>query len=272
MLHNTSVVYSEIMTIALAALLSILEGITEFLPVSSTGHLILASTVLGIPQTDTVKSFELFIQLGAILAVLALYYQRILHDRKIWKPVALAFLPTGIIGLTLYTLIKSFLLGNPWVTIIALGIGGLVLIIFERWYPGAKKHTSSQETGHMNISPIQALWIGIGQSVAIIPGISRSAATIVTGMMTGLSRTQAVEFSFFLAIPTMVFATGYDLLKTVNQMSIADLPVFAVGFVGSFLTAWVTIRWFLRYVARHTFVLFGIYRIVLALVYLLLMR
>lgn len=260
------------MTIALAALLSILEGITEFLPVSSTGHLILASTVLGIPQTDTVKSFELFIQLGAISAVILLYGRKIAHDSSLWKTLVLAFLPTGIIGLTLYKLIKSVLLGNPWITVVSLGFGGLFLIAFERWHPAAQKRDPSQETNLATIRPGQAIWIGLGQSLAMIPGVSRSAATIVAGMLTGLSRTQAVEFSFLLAIPTMIVAVGYDLIKTAGQLSVTDLPVFFVGFVGAFLTALVTIRWFLRYISGHTFAVFGVYRIILAITYIFLLR
>lgn len=259
------------MTVGMALVLSIIEGITEFLPVSSTGHLILAGSLLGILSTDTVKSFELFIQLGAISAVVVLYARTILSNIRLWKVLAIAFLPTGIIGLTLYKLIKSVLLGNPLITVFALGIGGIAIIAFETWHPAAKKSNQSP-TDLAAMRPVQALWIGVGQSLAMIPGVSRSAATIITGMLTGLSRTQAVEFSFLLAIPTMAFATGYDLVKTADQLSFQDMPVFAVGFFGAFVTALITIRWFLRYVSGHTLAPFGIYRIALALAYLAFMR
>ncbi len=259
------------MTVGMALILSIIEGITEFLPVSSTGHLILAGMLLGIPSTYAVKSFELFIQLGAISAVVVLYARTILSNIRLWKVLAIAFLPTGIIGLTLYKLIKSVLLGNPLITVAALGIGGVLLIVFEKWHPAAKK-SDPPPMDLATMRPVQAILIGLGQSVAMIPGVSRSAATIITGMLTGLSRTQAVEFSFLLAIPTMAFATGYDLLKTADQLSFQDMPVFAVGFVGAFITALITIRWFLHYIAHHTFVLFGIYRIAVAIAYVLLVR
>lgn len=257
------------MTVGSALILSIIEGITEFLPVSSTGHLILANTLLGIKQTETVKSFELFIQLGAILAVVFLYAQRIWREIKFWKILAIAFFPTGILGFTLYKGIKSSLLGNPVITIVSLGVGGLLLIAFERWHPAAKNHIQAGKTDRMAIRPMQALLISIGQSAAMIPGVSRSAATIVAGMLTGLSRAQAVEFSFLLAIPTMIVAVGYDLMKTAGQVSAQDIPLFILGFFGSFLTALITIRWFLRFISRHSFTGFGVYRIMLAIVYAL---
>lgn len=260
------------MSVGIAVVLSIIEGITEFLPVSSTGHLILAGTLLGIPQTDTVKSFELFIQLGAITAVVLLYARRILNTTRLWKVLALAFIPTGILGLTLYKLIKSVLLGNPLITVCALAVGGILLIAFEWWHPAATNPHAAKERDLATLSPMQAIWIGLGQSFAMIPGVSRSAATIVTGMSNGLSRTQAVEFSFLLAIPTMVFATGYDLIKTADQLSLQDIPIFAIGFIGAFITALITIRWFLRYIAHHTFVPFGIYRIAVAIAYVLLVH
>jgi undecaprenyl-diphosphatase len=256
-----------------ALLLGVVEGFTEFLPISSTAHLILASKLLGISQSGFAKTFEISIQSGAILAVLALYWRKFL-DLETLKKVAVAFIPTGIIGLLLYKLVKDFLLESMGVVLLALGIGGALLILFEYLFerkldkgstagaPDAAQHAES-------ISYKKALGVGIFQSIAIIPGVSRAAATIIGGMLMGIKRETIVEFSFLLAVPTMLAATGLDLWKNAGAFSSSEMGVLAIGFVASFAMAIVGIKFLLRYIKRHTFTSFGIYRIVLALAFLL---
>ncbi len=221
------------MNVIQAIILSIVEGISEFLPISSTGHLILASSVLHIAQTEFVKSFEIFIQLGAILAVVVLYAKNVLSSKKILTRVFLAFLPTAVIGFALYKTIKQYLFDNPWVVVASLGLGGIALIAIELFYK--RKKTAVDNLEH--ISPKQATAIGVIQSLSIVPGVSRAAATIVGGHLTGLSREKAVDFSFLLAIPTMAAATGLDLVKSnVLSFSQTELYLLAVGFTAPFFT------------------------------------
>jgi len=244
-----------------ALLLSVVEGITEFLPISSTGHLVLASELLRIPQTDFVKSFEVIIQLGAILAVVVLYAKTLLTNRGLWPKLAVAFVPTAIIGFTLYKLIKEMLLGNTQVTLWALFIGGIILIVWEKFYKEKPHHLDKIE----KLSYKKAFLVGVFQSLSVIPGVSRAGATIIGGLSVGLTRRAAVEMSFLLAIPTMVAATGLDLIKSNFSFSGNEWLVLSVGFVGAFITALFAVKYFIKYVAHHTFVAFGIYRIVLAL-------
>ena len=197
------------MTILHAIILSIIEGITEFLPISSTGHMVLASTLLKIQETEFVKSFEIIIQLGAILAVLLLYWKKLLTNKDTFIRVAIAFVPTGIVGLVLYKYIKDVLLGNPWIVVIALAIGGVLLILIEKFH--------KEKSG--KISLFDAFLIGCAQSLSVIPGVSRAAATIAGALLLGIPRESAVEFSFLLAIPTMAAATGLDLLKSGHQFT-----------------------------------------------------
>ena len=254
------------MTFLQVTVLSFIEGLTEFLPVSSTGHLILASEVLGLAQTDVQKSFEIAIQLGAILAVVVLYGQRLIKDQRMMALVAVAFIPTAVIGFLLHGIVKEFLLGNVMIVLASLFVGGIILIVFERLRPA---RTSSDIR---KMSYAQAVLVGVCQSVAIIPGVSRSAATIVGGELVGISRAAIVEFSFLLAIPTMAAATGYDLLRSAGEFSSADWGNLAVGFVLSFLFALIAIRWFIAYVKNHSFVVFGVYRIVLAVLFWVFLR
>lgn len=251
------------MNVVQAIILSIVEGISEFLPISSTGHLILASTLLHITQTEFVKSFEIFIQMGAILAVVVLYARNVFVNKKIFARVILAFLPTAIIGFILYKFIKHYLLGNPWVVVFSLGIGGITLIAIELFY---KTKQTSSDIEH--ISGKQAAIIGVIQALSVIPGVSRAAATIIGGQLIGLSRRRAVEFSFLLAIPTMTAATALDLIKT-NALSFSSTDVYllAVGCTGSFITALFVLKVFLRYIQHHSFIPFGIYRIAIAIIY-----
>jgi undecaprenyl-diphosphatase len=249
------------MNIFHTVILSVIEGITEFLPISSTGHMILASTLLKIAETDFVKSFEIIIQLGAILAVLILYWKKLLLNKKTLINVIIAFLPTAFIGLVLYKYIKSVLLGNPWIVVWSLGIGGVLLILLEIFH---KEKTTIEET---DMSPKKAFIIGCAQSLSVIPGVSRAAATIAGAMLTGMGRAEAVEFSFLLAIPTMAAATGLDFLKSAKHFTGSQYELLGLGFVIAFLTALVVVKWFIGFVKKYTFIPFGIYRIVIALAF-----
>ncbi len=251
------------MDILQAILLGIIEGLTEFLPVSSTGHLILATELLGIPQTDVVKSFNIAIQLGAICAVVALYFKSF-FDIELLKKLFIGFLPTGILGFLLYPFIKGYLLGNPMIVVAALFVGGIALLVFEYFY-----RSSEVQSGISDITYGQAVVVGLFQSVAMIPGVSRSAATIVGGLLAGIPRGTIVEFSFLLAVPTMLAATGYDIMKSANLFSASDAVVLFVGFIVSFAVALLSMHALISFVRSHTFVPFGIYRIVLAAVFFL---
>lgn len=255
------------MTLFNSIILSIVEGITEFLPISSTGHLILTSNILNIAQTDYVKDFEIIIQLGAIFAVILLYSKKLLIKKDIWTRIIVAFLPTAIVGLVLYKFIKYFLLGNTYITLLALFFGGIVLIILELLYKEKEHHIEKIE----DMSFKNAFLIGVFQSLAVIPGVSRSAATIVGGLFLGTKRKTAVEFSFLLAIPTMFAASGLDILKSNFFSYTFDQYFFLfVGFIGSFIVAIITIKFFLDFIKNHTFILFGIYRIIIAILFFLL--
>lgn len=247
-----------------ALVLSFVEGITEFLPVSSTGHLILASDLLKIPQTEFVKTFEIFIQLGAILAVVVLYFKKYAQNFKAWKNVLIAFVPTALVGLMLYKFIKSYLIGNILVTVLALLVGGILLILLEKLYREKDYHVSKIE----NLSLRQSLLIGLSQSISVIPGVSRAAATILGGMFLGLKKETAVEFSFLLAIPTMAAATGLDLVKSNFSFSRQETLILLIGLVGSFITALLVVKWFIKFIKGNNFFWFGVYRIVLSLIML----
>jgi undecaprenyl-diphosphatase len=246
-------------------ILGIVEGFTEFLPISSTAHLILGGKVLNIAETEFVKSFEIAIQLGAILAVVWLYGKRIMLSKEIIKKIIAAFLPTAIFGFLLYKIFKSFLMENLSVIAWALFLGGVVLVIFEYWH---KEKTDAAESIE-NISYKNCFLIGICQAVAIVPGVSRAAATILGGLFLGVKRKTIVEFSFLLAVPTMLAAAGYDLLKTGFTFSADQFGLISVGFIVSFLVAVLAIKFLLRYIERHDFKWFGLYRIVVGLILLL---
>ncbi len=243
-----------------AILLGIIEGITEFLPISSTGHLILASTLLKLEDTEFLKTFEIAIQLGAILSVVVLYARRLLNDRVLIQKTIAAFLPTCIIGLVAYKFVKQYLLGNELVVVAALLIGGVILIVFELLH-------HEKEGRVTEISYSQAILIGLFQCISMIPGVSRSAATIIGGMFLGIERRAIVEFSFLLAIPTMAAATALDIYKSGSAFSMAEIQILLVGFVVSFIVALLSIKFLLRYIQNHTFIAFGIYRILVAMLF-----
>ncbi len=244
-----------------AIILGVIEGVTEFLPISSTGHLILASSLLAIPQTDFVKTFEIAIQMGAILAVVVMFWKSFLN-RDLVARLVVAFIPTGIIGLAVYGIVKTYLIGNLWVVIGALFIGGIVLILFEKYYQIREHGKQLNE-----ITFRDAILIGIAQAVAVIPGVSRSGATIVGGLMRGISRVAIVEFSFLLAVPTMIIATGFDLFNHGFSFQENEVESLLIGFITAFIVAIATIRWLLTYIRKHSFTSFGIYRIVLSVAF-----
>src|SRR5262245_9679794 len=245
-----------------AFVLGIVEGLTEFLPVSSTGHLILAGDLLDFdhPGRDV---FYIAIQTGAMLAVVWEYRARFFRvDWKLWRNLAVAFLPAAVIGLLVGKLIKSYLF-KPVPVALAFIVGGLIILWVDRGNRNARVETTQA------MSALDALKVGFAQCFALIPGTSRSGATIIGGMLFGLSRQAATEFSFFLAVPTLVAAGGYDLWKNRALFSADDLGMFAVGFIAAFVSAFVVIRWLLRYVATHDFRPFAWYRIAFGAVVLL---
>lgn len=249
-----------------AIIFGIVQGVSEFLPISSTGHLILTSRLLELAQTEFLKSFEIIIQLGSILSVIALYWRKLFTDWETIKKIAVAFIPTGILGLIFYKIVKQSLLGNNTVVLWSLFLGGVLLIIFELW-PGKKKEIGEKIT---EISYRQSFLIGVAQSVAIIPGVSRSAATILGGLMLGIERKTIVEFSFLLAVPTMLAATGLDLIKSADQFSLSQWNFLAVGFIVSFIVALASIKFLVNFIKKHSFIPFGIYRIAVSLAFWLL--
>lgn len=250
------------MTIWQSIILGAVEGLTEFLPISSTAHLILTSRLLGMATTDFLKTFEIAIQLGAIAAVAILYGRTFLQYWDINKKIITAFLPTALLGFLLYPVFIALLEGYAFV-LGALFLGGIFLIVFEWRYK--EKETAKEDLAQ--ISYRQALGIGILQTVSIIPGVSRAAATMIGGLVFGLRRRAAVEFSFLLALPTMVAATGYDLLKNAGNLSSGQLVTLGVGFVVSAMTALLTMTLLLRFVKNNTLKSFGVYRMALVLIW-----
>lgn len=260
------------MVILIAIILGIVEGLTEFLPVSSTGHLILAGHVLDFTGQKA-ATFEVFIQLGAILAVVWLYRERFLsfldfksnnglHGKRGIGMLLLTTLPAVGAGLLLHGFIKDNLF-RPETVAVGLAVGGVALIIFERFRHHGK--TISLDA----VTPRQALAVGFFQLLALWPGVSRSASTIIGGMIQGLDRKTAVEYSFLIAVPVMIAATGYDLLKNLSVLQVSDIPLFATGFITAFVSAVLAIRYFVKFVQRFGFTVFGWYRIALAAVVLL---
>ena len=252
------------MSIIQTLILSIVEGITEFLPISSTGHLILVSKLLDISQTQFVKSFEIIIQLGAIMAIVVLYFNKLIENKKIYPKILAAFVPSAIIGFVLYKFIKQYLIGDPQIVLTSLFIGGILLIILERILAKIKiKNDLTIE--ELNLK--SCLLVGLSQTVSMIPGVSRAAATIIGGISVGLSRSNAVEFSFLLAVPTMAAATGLDLIKSYQYFSPQDVKLLIVGFIVSFISAKIAVEWLIKFMKNHSLAAFGVYRIILAIAF-----
>lgn len=245
-----------------AVVLGLVEGITEFIPVSSTGHLIVAGDWLHFTG-ERAKTFEIFIQLGAILAVVWIYQAQFLNlvrraadpeSRGLLVNLFIAFLPAAVVGLLTHHWIKQHLF-TPVVVAWALVVGGVLMLVIERLRPAPRVESVA------GIRPLTALAIGLAQVLALIPGVSRSGSTIMGGYALGLSRVAATEFSFLLAVPVLAAAAGYDLVKSMDALHSADVPVFAVGLIVSFISALIIVRAFLRYVAHHPFAVFAWYRI-----------
>lgn len=255
------------MNLFTAIILGIVEGITEFLPVSSTGHLILTSSILRIPPSEFLKTFEISIQLGAILSVVVLYWKSLVLDMGKAKKVMTAFVPTALIGLIFYKSIKTFLLGSKTIVVWSLLFGGIFIVIFELWYQ-RKTVNKSMNKENGAISYKQAFLVGLMQSVSMIPGVSRSAATILGGLVLGVGRKTIVEFSFLLAVPTMAAAAALDLSKTAGSFTGAQVFYLIVGFIVSFIAAMAAIKFLLSFIKNNNFIVFGIYRIILALLFL----
>ena len=264
----------DITLLVKAAIMGIVEGLTEFLPISSTGHLILAGALLGFDD-EKAKVFDIAIQTGAIFAVILVYWQKI-HDTVIALPtdkqarqfalnVLIAFVPAVILGLLFGKAIKANLF-TPVVVASTFIIGGFIILWAE------KRQKDNPATARINsveaMTWVDALKVGLVQTLAMVPGTSRSGATIIGGMLLGLSRKAATDFSFFLAMPTLIGAGAYSLYKERALLSMADVPMFAVGLLFSFISAWLCIRWLLRYISTHSFVPFAWYRIAFGVVVL----
>ncbi|MGV8804463.1 MAG: undecaprenyl-diphosphate phosphatase [Polaromonas sp.] len=257
-----------------AAIMGIVEGLTEFLPISSTGHLILAGSLLGFDD-DKAKVFDIAIQTGAIFAVILVYWKKI-RDTLVSLPhdgqaqqfalnVLIAFIPAVVLGLLFGKAIKAHLF-TPVVVASTFIIGGFIILWAEKRQQRNPATTRIYAVEQMNA--LDALKVGLVQCLAMIPGTSRSGATIIGGMLLGLSRKAAIDFSFYLAIPTLIGAGVYSLYKERALLSMADVPLFGVGLLFSFISAWLCIRWLLRYIATHSFVVFAWYRIAFGIVVL----
>jgi undecaprenyl-diphosphatase len=268
----------DIILLLKALVLGVVEGLTEFLPVSSTGHLVLAVDLLGLSGDNKMKIFEIVIQPGAILAVCWEYRQRLIdtfsgitHDpiaQRFAINVMIAFLPLALVGLKFHKEIEAVLF-KPIPIAIAFILGGIIILFAERWYKARAANGLKPRIEKIDqMTWKDALKVGVAQIAALIPGTSRSGATIIGGMFFGLSRKCATEFTFFLAIPTLVGATVYSLWKARSLLVASDIPMFSVGFIASFISAFVVVRWFIRYVSTHDFTIFAWYRIAFGVVVL----
>ena len=249
------------MTFAQAIIIAIVEGITEFLPISSTGHMIITETILGVNIDDFTKAFTVNIQFGAILSVIVLYWKRFLQNWTFYQKLLVAFLPAAVVGFLAGDFIDS-LLGNVLVVAITMLLGGILLLFVDNWF---NKSSPDQE-----IKYVSALKIGFWQCIAMIPGVSRSAATIIGGMQQKLTRTNAAEFSFFLAVPTMAAASAYKLLKDYKYINPENIGILAVGNLIAFVVALLAIKTFITFLQKHGFRVFGWYRIIVGAIILIL--
>ncbi len=261
----------DILLLVKAAIMGIVEGLTEFLPISSTGHLILAGSLLGFDDAKA-KVFDIAIQTGAIFAVVLVYWQKIRSTvvdlptsgqaQRLTLNVIIGFLPAVVLALIFGKFIKAHLF-TPTVVATTFILGGFVILWAERRPASAMRAQTVDE-----MTPLDALKVGLVQCLAMIPGTSRSGATIIGGMLMGLSRKAATDFSFFLAIPTLIGAGVYSLYKERALLSVDDIPMFAVGLVFSFISAWLCVRWLLRYISTNSFVPFAWYRIAFGIIVL----
>ena len=252
------------MDIFQAIIIGIIEGFTEFLPISSTGHMIVASKFLGVDQSAVVKAYEVIIQFSAILAVILLYREKInFKEINLWSKIIGAFFPLAIIGFLLKDWVKEIF--NVQTVAYMFIVGGIIFIIVEYFHKDEKMPAQEVE----EVTWIQAMSIGFAQVFSLVPGTSRAGSTIIGGMLSGVSRKASTEFSFLLAIPVMMAVSGYDLLKHYKEFIGADLTAFAIGFVVAFVVAYITIKMLIVFLQRFTFVAFGIYRIIFGIVLLM---
>lgn len=246
-----------------AIIIGIIEGFTEFLPISSTGHMIVASEFLGLPQDEAMKAYEVIIQFAAILAVVLIYREKITFKKiDLWMKIMLAFFPLAIVGYIFKDQIKALFHVETvaWMFI----IGGIVFLIVEYFYKEQTMHINDVE----KVNYTQAMWVGFAQLFSFIPGTSRAGATIISGMLVGLDRKAASDFSFLLAIPVMSAVAGYDLLKHYHKFVGVDWLAFAIGFATAFVVAFITVKLFLTFIQRFSFVPFGVYRIIFGVILL----
>jgi len=252
------------MTWLQALILGIVEGLTEFLPISSTGHMILASAAMGMQETEFLKTFEISIQLGAILAIALMYIKRFFQSFDIYIKLIISFIPTVVIGFLMYDFVKSMF--SPLVVSISLVLGGIILIFVDKKVENKK--TTVDDVSKIPIK--NALFIGLIQCISMIPGVSRAGATIVGGVFNGFDKKQATEYSFLLAVPTMIAASSYDLLKSDFAFTSDQLMILILGLIVAFASAWVAVKLFLVLVERFGFKYFGWYRIGIGLLFLIL--
>jgi len=250
------------MTIFEAIVIAIVEGITEFLPISSTGHMIIAESLLGMDIDEFTKAFTVNIQFGAILSVVVLYWRRFLQSWTFYQKLFIAFLPAAVIGFLAGDLIDS-LLESVMTVAITMFLGGILLLFVDKWF--------NKENPDQEVTYPKALKIGFWQCIAMIPGVSRSAATIIGGMQQKLSRTNAAEFSFFLAVPTMAAASAYKLLKDYKHINSENIGILLIGNIVAFIVAMIAIKTFITFLQKHGFKVFGWYRIVVGLVLIVLL-
>ena len=254
-----------------ALILAIVEGITEFLPVSSTGHMIIASAFMGINESSFVKIFEVNIQFGAILSVVVLYWKRFFQSLDFYYKLLVAFIPAAVIGFLLGDFIDN-LLENVWVVASSLLIGGVILLFVDKWFSLTPTLSKGEgENPEEKVDYRKALFIGFFQCIAMIPGVSRSAATIIGGMAQGLNRKTAAEFSFFLAVPTMFAASAYKMLKGYKEITTDNLDILLFGNLVAFIVAMLAIKFFISFLTKYGFKVFGWYRIILGVFLLVLL-
>ena len=252
------------MDIFQAIIIGIIEGFTEFLPISSTGHMIVASRFLGIEESALMKAYEVIIQFAAIMAVMLIYKEKITFKKiDLWMKLLVAFLPLAIVGFIFKDVIKTLFNVETvaWMFI----IGGIVFLVVEHFYEEKEFHVKDVE----KVSYKQAWWVGFAQIFSLVPGTSRAGATIIGGLVTGLDRKTSSDFSFLLAIPVMAAVSGYDLLKHYQDFADANWVAFVIGFATAFIVAYITVKLFLVFIQRFTFVAFGIYRIIFGIILLM---
>lgn len=259
------------MTFIQAIILAIVEGLTEYLPISSTGHLIITSSLMGIGDQPFTKDFTIIVQFGAILSVLVLYWRRFLQSKDIYFKLMVAFLPAAVIGLAIKNKIDA-LLDDVSVVAVSLIVGGVILLFVDRWFAKQEERLETEGRGRIESMTFkQAVIIGFSQCLAFIPGVSRSASSIVGGLSVQLTRQTAAEFSFLLAVPTLTAATSYKMLKLYKTIEPNQISILLIGNLVSFIVGLIAIKAFIEFLTRRGFFLFGVYRIVAGVVILLLL-